>query len=382
MKASRIALAFLLIVVLPYGAYAQATVGISVGWASLPISDLNSLLRTYNYPSISEHFISFGLRTLLDVPNSPLKFGLGGQVAVAFSMSDSTLFETELTFLYGGFLAELPQSTAIGQISIGALAGIGGTFLNLEQLFREPQTFDEALSKLLRTTGEFARGYWVVQPYLSFSLSIPSLIEQLGIQLSKARGRSINPELSFTVGYVYAFPWSGWGINNEEERDLSWPGPLDRLSGPVITLSFSFDISSLVPPRIVIDSIRYRGDDEVVTLVNLSRKEVDVSGWQITSSTVERGPIAQVFVFPQGCVVPAGGRVRVHSGPASVGKTSTPCGHAEIDLYHRYAGIETEGAEVWDDRADLAQLRDAYGEKVDSCSYKAKPELDATECHK
>ncbi|MCX8102877.1 MAG: lamin tail domain-containing protein [Candidatus Bipolaricaulota bacterium] len=372
MKPSRIAFTLLVIVVLPYGAYAQATgtFGVSVGWLSLPLSDLNSLLHTYNYPGVSEHFLSFGIHTLLGVPDFPLRFGFGGQFAFALPESDSEQSETVFGFLYGGLVAEFSQSIPLGQVAVGSLAGIGGAFLNLERSRRGITTFDQALTELLEVSGEFARGYWVAQPYLRASAFIP-----LG---ERARGRPINLELSLTAGYVYAFPWGGWGITDEEESE--WPGPLDRPSGPEVTLSFHFDIS--VPPRVVIDSIRYRGNDEVVTLVNQGRREVDVSGWQILSSTVERDRIAQVFVFPQGCVVPAGGRVRVHSGPASVGKTSTPCGQAEIDLYHRYAGLETEGAEVWDDRADLARLQDAYGERIDSCSYQAKPELDATECHK
>lgn len=389
MKPCGIALTLLLIVFFPYGAHAQVTgmVDFSMGWLSLPMSDLNVLLHAYNYPGISEHFLSFGLYTILGVPNSPLRLGIGGKLALALP-GPSLPGESEATFvfLYGGMVTEFTRSiTTIGQVSLGSLFGIGGAFLDLERSRQDITTFDRALDELVRASGEFARGYWVAQPYLRVSVSIPKLLEKLDIQLPRGERvlrRPVNPNLSFTVGYVYAFPWSGWVINNDDSEGRSWPGPLDRLSGPVMTLSLSLDISSLEHPYVVIDSIRFRGDDEVVTLVNLGRKEADLSGWQIISSTVEREQIAQIFVFPQGCIVPRGGRVRVHSGPATIGKTSTPCGQAEIDLYNRYAGIETDGAEVWDDRADLARLQDAYGEKIDTCSYKAKPELDATECHK
>ena len=371
-------------VILPTGAHAQVTgtVDTSVGWLTLPLSDLNSLLQRYDYSSVSEHFLSFGLRTVLGMHDLPLRVGIGGQLALALPGASSPGRATaELVFLYGGVVPEFTRNVVgVGQISVGSLFGIGGAFLDLSRSRQDPTTFDQALAELARASGEFVRGYWVAQPYLS--VSVPIQIEKLDIKLPRGgrlRGKPINPELRFTVGYVYAFPWSGWGINNN--GGPQWSGPLDHLSGPVVTLSFGMDISSLERPRIVIDSIRYRGDDEVVTLVNRGQREVDLSGWQIVSSTAERERIAQVFVFPQGCVVPAGGKVRVHSGPAALGKSSTPCGQAESDLYHPYAGVEA-GAEVWDDRADLARLQDAYGEKLDTCSYRAKPELDATECYK
>jgi hypothetical protein len=387
MRASWIALTVVLLIgILPSTTQAQVTgtVDTSVGWLSLPLSDLNALLQQHNYPGISEHFLSFGVRTSFSVKDIALRLGLGGQAAFALPTLDhSDQADVEFVFLYGGVLAELAQSSpTLGQISLGSLIGIGGAFLDIERFRREPANFDEALSELVQATGQFARGYWVVQPYLSLSLPIP--LEQLKIKWSKGalRSKPINPELTVTVGYLYAFPWSGWGlIDSNGNSGGSWLGPLDRPSGPIVTVAFRMDIASLERPHVVIDSIRYRGDDEVVTLVNRGRREVDLSGWQVVSSTAEDDErIAQVFVFPQGCVVPAGGRVRVHSGPAVLGRTNTPCGQAEIDLYDRYAGVDSEGAEVWDDRADAARLLDAYGERVDRCVYKSKPELDATEC--
>ena len=387
MKASWIALmAVLLIGILLSTAQAQVTgtVDISVGWLSLPLSDLNALLQQHNYPGISDHFLSFGMHTSFSVKDFALRLGLGGQVALALpTLDQSDQADVEFVFLYGGVLAELAQNISpLGQISIGSLAGLGGAFLNIERFYREPANLEEALSQLVQATGEFARGYWVVQPYLSLSLPIP--LEQLKIKWSKGalRGKPINPELTVTVGYLYALPWSGWGLNDSNGNSGgSWLGPLDRLSGPVVTVAFRMDIASLERPQVVIDSIRYRGDDEVVTIVNRGRREVDLSGWQLVSSTAEDNErIAQVFLFPQGCVVPAGGRVRVHSGAAVLGRTSTSCGQAEVDLYNRYASVDPESAEVWDDRADAAWLRDAYGEEIDYCVYKSKPELDATEC--
>jgi|GEM_PF-1516007 len=380
MRAWWIALmAVLLIGILPSTAQAQVTgtLDTSGGWLSLPLSDLNALLQGHNYPGVSEHFLSFGMRTNFGVKDIALRLGLEGQVALALpTLDQSDQADVEFVFLYGGVLAELAYGIpTLAQISIGSLAGIGGAFLNIERFYREPANFDEALSQLIRATGEFARGYWVLRPYLSFSLPILTM-------RPKGAREPIKAELAVTVGYLYALPWSGWGLTDSNgNTGGSWLGPLDRLSGPVVTVALRMDIASLERPYVVIDSIRYRGDSEVVTIVNRGRREVDLSGWQLVSSTAEdHERIAQVFVFPQGCMVPAGGRVRVHSGAAALGRTNTSCDQAEIDLYSRYAGVDSEGAEVWDDRADAAWLRDAYGEEIDHCVYKSKPELDATEC--
>jgi hypothetical protein len=158
MRASWIALTVVLLIgILPSTTQAQVTgtVDTSVGWLSLPLSDLNALLQQHNYPGISEHFLSFGVRTSFSVKDIALRLGLGGQAAFALPTLDhSDQADVEFVFLYGGVLAELAQSSpTLGQISLGSLIGIGGAFLDIERFRREPANFDEALSELVQATG-------------------------------------------------------------------------------------------------------------------------------------------------------------------------------------------------------------------------------------
>lgn len=150
----------LLVVLLPSGAQAQATgrVETAIGWLSLSVSDLNALLHTYNYPGVSEHFLSISLQTIFGAQDLPLRVGMRGQLALALpeSSSQEQTPETNLVFLYGGIVAEFTQSVAnIGQISVGSLFGIGGAFLNLSRFRQDFSTFDRALTDLVEALGYF-----------------------------------------------------------------------------------------------------------------------------------------------------------------------------------------------------------------------------------
>jgi len=154
--------------------------------------------------------------------------------------------------------------------------------------------------------------------------------------------------------------------------------------------------------NLVIEEIRFREAtggpdiDEWVVIANRTGQQVDLSNWKIESATGPRIPpsIGQTFFFPQGCVLPPGGRVYVHSGPVlgggtlfrSSGKQSTPCGQQRLDHYVSWSnqrnspqgwwqGTPDIENTVWSNDGDTAWLLNRSGgglfvyERVDSCSY-------------
>jgi|GEM_PF-5281081 len=115
-------------------------------------------------------------------------------------------------------------------------------------------------------------------------------------------------------------------------------------------------------PAVSIQSIQPLGEDEVVTIVNLSSDLVDLSGWRLESSNSLGREVKETFWFPTGCSLPAGGVLRIHSGPYARSWGDSSCGHQEIDLPW------TE-VEIWNDKADVAWLRDASGTLIDLYTY-------------
>lgn len=89
-------------------------------------------------------------------------------------------------------------------------------------------------------------------------------------------------------------------------------------------------------------------NDEYFTLQNLGTVPVDLGGWTVSN---ERG---DVFRFPDGTVLAAGGHVFVHSG----GGTDTG------NVFHWNAE-----APVWNNDGDVAILYDASGVIVDIYAY-------------
>ncbi|MBI1742166.1 lamin tail domain-containing protein [Candidatus Acetothermia bacterium] len=348
---------------------------LSPGWLLLNLSDLSNSLEQHSYPELSDSLFTLGIDLSFGFSEF-MRLGLAGYVSQGLPLNhERQSREIDFTFLYGGLFAEFTLALPI-KISVGSVFGAGGAILTLSQNNSEslslPDSFDDALSGKLspvESTFDITRSYWVARPNLTLALPI-----------------SISPEsetkiaIGMSFSYLYAFPMGNWAVG-DSKQNKNWPGPLDHLNGLAVTIAFN--INGVIPayPALSFKFIRYRGEDEVVSIGNDGRKEVNLSGWQLISSAGASGKIAEVFVFPQGCLLPAGGEVRIHSGPAVAGKSNTPCSQAEIDLYGRYAGTDSDTAEVWNDQADMAQLQNARGYLIARCSYDEKSsELGATEC--
>lgn len=155
--------------------------------------------------------------------------------------------------------------------------------------------------------------------------------------------------------------------------------------------------------NLVIQEIRFRevtggpDVDEWITIANRTGRPVDLTGWKIESAEGPSAPpsIGQTFFFPQGCILPPGGRVFVHSGPVLGGgtlirtppKPSTPCNQQRIDLYVPWSNRPNDPRGWWEGTADIENtvwnnegdtawlLRKTGGtglfvyERVDTCSY-------------
>lgn len=119
---------------------------------------------------------------------------------------------------------------------------------------------------------------------------------------------------------------------------------------------------------ISITQIQYRKPDEIVTIKNESNKHVDISGWEIQSLNVRGEQIQAKAKFPKGCLFPPRGMLRVHSGPPSLSKSSSPCNQIVIVLYPKWEGSTEEGY-VWDDEGAVAKLVDQKGNVIATYTY-------------
>lgn len=111
-----------------------------------------------------------------------------------------------------------------------------------------------------------------------------------------------------------------------------------------------------------IQSIQPTGEDEVVTIINSDDQPLDLTGWRLESSNSLGQEVKETFWFPKGCLLPAGGILRIHSGPYARSWGDSSCDHREIDLPWMEIGI-------WNDAADVAWLRGSSGELIDLYAY-------------
>jgi len=136
----------------------------------------------------------------------------------------------------------------------------------------------------------------------------------------------------------------------------------------LVGLIILFGLIMQADATISIQSIQPLGEDEVVTIVNSGDGLIDLTGWRLESSNSLGQEVKETFWFPRGCLLPAHGVLRIHSGPYARSWGDSSCGRREIDL----PWMEVE---VWSDKADVAWLRDAQGELIDLYTYTAGEEL-------
>lgn len=84
--------------------------------------------------------------------------------------------------------------------------------------------------------------------------------------------------------------------------------------------------------------------NEIVTIKNTSGAEVDISGWKLVSIKGN-----QIFIFPSGTVIPAGGSLKIVSGPKA---------HAESDI------LVWTKSYIWNNNGDPGALYNTQGKLV------------------
>jgi len=82
-------------------------------------------------------------------------------------------------------------------------------------------------------------------------------------------------------------------------------------------------------PRLVIKNVDFSGDDQVVSIQNVSNEHVDVTGWRLASSPWEE--LSEWCICPDELIAP-NQIIRVHSGPAASANTPDDivCGAVNI----------------------------------------------------
>ncbi len=110
-----------------------------------------------------------------------------------------------------------------------------------------------------------------------------------------------------------------------------------------------------------ITGVAAQSTDETVTIENGTRRNQDLDGWTLAVQRPGAKAVAR-YAFPAGCVLPAGATVRVHAGPANVGRANAACAQNAFDLVW-------QGAFTLPNDAAVVTLRDAAGNVVDELAY-------------
>lgn len=118
-----------------------------------------------------------------------------------------------------------------------------------------------------------------------------------------------------------------------------------------------------LPYKVVIAEIQPIGDDEVVYIQNQGDEPVDLTGWKLTT------PPNFEFRFPEGCLLPPGATLKIHSGPGA--KIHRPF-LADKPLCRPNGDLLWTTQYVWcDQNGDTAYLWDSEGHQVDKYEYGA-----------
>jgi micrococcal nuclease len=104
---------------------------------------------------------------------------------------------------------------------------------------------------------------------------------------------------------------------------------------------------------VTISEIQFIGKDETVTLVNRGSIAVDLSGWKLISLP------GQTLTFPRHCLLEAGGRLRVHTGPQAGG--SPDCARGDLFWTQSF---------IWSNDGDTAILQTPQGIVADFFEYR------------
>jgi len=123
-----------------------------------------------------------------------------------------------------------------------------------------------------------------------------------------------------------------------------------------------------LPYDVEITDIKPTGDDEIVWIKNLGDEPVDLSGWRLTT------PPQFEFIFPEGCQLAPGARLKIHSGPGA--KIHKPF-LKDAPVCRPNGDLLWTPHHIWcDQNGDTAFLYDAKGNLIDRYDYGAGWHVD------
>jgi hypothetical protein len=143
------------------------------------------------------------------------------------------------------------------------------------------------------------------------------------------------------------------------EHWLFWGVGILLVLGAVLLLGGPGKVA--LPYRVEIVKFEPIGSDEIVTIKNLGKEAVDLSGWRLVAVA------GFEFKFPQGCSLPAGASLKIHSGPlAAIHRPFL----GEAQLCPPNGDLLWTPEHIWcDQNGDTALLYDARGRLVHKYDY-------------
>lgn len=150
--------------------------------------------------------------------------------------------------------------------------------------------------------------------------------------------------------------YTGWDSNGDGISDVAYAA---QGTGPD-----RFPLMRLWKAAIVIMGIKFTGPTELVTIRNWTDADMDLSGWTLQSLDLKTRSVRATFVVPDGTIIPANGKIRVHSG--SDPSVPPPADSTEVDLL---SGWQGPSADVWSNIEGIALLVDPNGNVVDEIEH-------------
>lgn len=173
------------------------------------------------------------------------------------------------------------------------------------------------------------------------------VIVVLSILLTHSPVASATAIASPTAGSISWFPLVWYG--SSPWKPTATPTPTaTATSTPTPTRTPT--ITPTPTPALSIRALEYSGRDEYVEIYNAGPGPQAFAGWKLRSAVGE-----QWYEFPWGISLPAGGWLRVHSGP---------------DAYEALpTHLKWGSAYIWNNDGDEAELYDGHEHLVDRWSY-------------